>query len=114
VTASPTTPPTQTGPIRPPYAGPGDSGSVPQSVIDAAIADAATRVGADPAAVTVVTAEAVTWPDGALGCPEPGHMYTQMVTPGYHVVVDAGGTRLDYRAGRQGTVSLCANPRGPG
>jgi hypothetical protein len=87
---------------------------VPQSVIDAAIADAATRVGADPAAVTVVTAEAVTWPDGALGCPEPGHMYTQMVTPGYHVVVDAGGTRLDYRAGRQGTVSLCANPRGPG
>jgi hypothetical protein len=40
----------------------------------------------------VVQAEAVTWPDGALGCPEPGIVYTQALVPGYWVVVEAEET----------------------
>ena len=93
---------------------PGDGASVPAPVLAAVVADAARRTGTAPADVTVVTAKGVTWPNGALGCPQPGFMYTQMVQPGYQVVVEAGGTRLDYRVGMSGAPQLCENPPGPG
>ena len=84
---------------------------MPSTVIEAAVADAASRAGVDPTEVTVVSAESVTFPDGGLGCPEPGMMYTQVLTPGYRVVVEAGGTEYDYRAGaRGGGVRWCENP----
>jgi hypothetical protein len=90
---------------------PGVSQGVPPSVIEAAVADAAARAGVDPGEVTIVSAEAVTFPDGGLGCPEPGMMYTQVLTPGYRVVVEAGGREYDYRSGAKGgTVRWCENP----
>ena len=93
---------------------PGDGASVPAPILAAVVADAAGRTGVAPADITVVTAKSVTWPNGALGCPQPGFMYTQMVEPGYQVVVEAGGTRLDYRVGISGAPQLCENPPGPG
>jgi hypothetical protein len=93
---------------------PGDTAAVPTPILDAVIADAAGRTGAAPADITIVTARSVTWPNGALGCPQPGYAYTEMVEPGYQVVVDAGGTRLDYRIGSGGQPQLCTNPSGPG
>jgi len=93
---------------------PGDDGAVPDPVVAAVIADAAVLTGAAPAGITVVTATSVTWPNGALGCPQPGFAYTEMVEPGYRVVVKAAGTTLDYRVGAGGTPQLCTNPPGPG
>jgi len=115
-TASPsgdaaTAPPAEQSPGPVPTVAPGESEGVPPAVIEAAVADAAARAGVDPAAVTVVSAASVTFPDGGLGCPEPGMMYTQVLTPGYRVVVDAGGRQYDYRAGtRGGAVRWCENP----
>jgi len=95
----------------PPTVVPGE-GDVPQPVIDQAIADAAGRAGVDPSEVTVVSAEARTWPSGALGCPEPGYLYTDVITPGYRVVVEAGGRQYDYRATQrgQGDIRWCERP----
>ena len=87
------------------------TGDVPPAIVDNAIADAARRAGVDPSAVTVVTAEAHDWPNGALGCPQPDTMYTEVITPGYRVVVEAGGTAFDYRASsRSSDVHWCENP----
>jgi hypothetical protein len=86
------------------------TGGVPAELLDEIIADAAERVGVAVADVAVVRAEAVTWPDGSLGCPEPDMGYTQALVPGYWVVVDAEGQELDYRVGRQGSFRLCENP----
>jgi hypothetical protein len=47
--------------------------------------DLARRTGVDERAIRVVTAEFVTWPDSALGCPEPGSAYLQALTPGYRI-----------------------------
>jgi len=55
----------------------------------------------------VVSARAMTWPNGALGCPKPGMAYTQMVTAGYQVVVKAGQKTYDYRFGTSATPRLC-------
>ncbi|MBI3774234.1 MAG: hypothetical protein HY273_01540 [Gammaproteobacteria bacterium] len=35
-------------------------------------------------------AQAVDWPDSSLGCPQPGMMYMQVITPGFKVEVTAG------------------------
>ena len=64
----------------------------------------------DPSAVTIVEAKAETFPDGSLGCPEPGMMYTQALVDGYRVIVEANGTQLDYRGSAPGKFRICENP----
>lgn len=81
-------------------------GAVPADVLDDVVTAAAAEAGVDPADVTLVSAEPVTWGDGSLGCPQPGMMYTQALVDGYQVVVKAGGEELDYRVGN-GQVRLC-------
>ncbi|HET7472415.1 MAG TPA: hypothetical protein VFJ71_04745 [Candidatus Limnocylindrales bacterium] len=83
--------------------------TVPADVLDPIVADAATRASVDKTAVTVVRASAQTWPNGALGCPSPGVMYTQAVVTGWQVVVEAGGTQYDYRSGGAGRFKLCTS-----
>lgn len=75
--------------------------------LQAALADAARRTGMGAAALEVVSAERVTWLDGALGCPEPGLMYTQALVPGYRIRIKAGGQMLNYHAGARGAPLLC-------
>lgn len=89
---------------------PAVTGEVPEGLLDEIIADAAERLDVEASEIVVVRAEAVTWPDGSLGCPEPGVVYTQALVPGYWVVLEADEQQLDYRVGRQGSFRLCENP----
>lgn len=77
------------------------------AVVAAALADAARRSGSPVTALRVDKAEAVTWRDGSLGCPQPGMAYTQALVPGYRVRVRAGDRVLDYHAGRSGAPQWC-------
>jgi hypothetical protein len=79
-------------------------------------ADLAQRVGIAASAAKVVAAESITWPSGALGCAEPGQMYTQATVPGYRVEFEHGGRTYAYHATkRTGFFKLCANSkRSPG
>jgi hypothetical protein len=70
-----------------------------QLVTDA-VTDLARRLDISPDEVTIVEAVAVTWPDGSLGCPEPGMMYPQVLVDGTLVVLEAGGRRYEYHGGR--------------
>ena len=81
------------------------------SVIDGVLADAAARTGVDKASLNVASAEAVTWADGSLGCPQPGMDYTMALVPGYRIKVRAGERLLDYHASQQGYFVLCAAGR---
>lgn len=78
-----------------------------QSIIEAVLADAVERTGLGRDALEVLGAEAVTWPDGSLGCPRPGMEYTQALVPGYRIRVRAGERTLDYHANRRGYWILC-------
>lgn len=89
-------------------------GEVPSRLVDAARADLSARIGADAAAAAaaeVVVAESVTWPDGSLGCPVPGELYVQVLTPGYRLVFEADGVRYDYRLSEAGAIRLCERAR---
>ncbi len=88
--------------------------AIPATLLDAVLADAAGRTGVDRGALTLVRAQAATWPSSALGCAQPGHDYTDALVQGYWIVVDADGRQLDYRATERGAFKLCENPPGPG
>jgi hypothetical protein len=77
--------------------------------------DLGARTGQPPATISVVTSEALTWPDTSLGCPAPGLGYLQVLTPGYQVVLDLFGERFDYRLDTSGGLVLCreGRPLGP-
>jgi len=85
-------------------------GGVPIDAWRAILADISERLGAPVAEPSVIRAEAVTWSDGALGCPEPGGMYTQALVDGYQVVIEVDGQEYDYRVGHGTDVRLCENP----
>ena len=41
--------------------------------------------------ILVDTIRAVDWPDSSIGCPQPGHSYLQVITPGHKVTLRANG-----------------------
>ena len=78
-----------------------------QEVVGLARADLAQRLEVDREAIEVISVEAVEWPDASLGCPEPGQMYAQVVTPGFRLVLEARRERYEYHTDREQTVVLC-------
>lgn len=75
--------------------------------IELALQDAARRTQREPAQLRVMLAEAVTWPDGSLGCPQPGRQYTQVLVDGYRIRIAAGTATLEYHASLRGQPFLC-------
>jgi len=78
-----------------------------QAVVEMVLADASKQTGLDRESLEVLSAVSVTWPDGSLGCPKPGMMYTQALVPGYRVQIRAGERVLDYHASQRGYFVLC-------
>ncbi|MBV6417499.1 MAG: hypothetical protein CMLOHMNK_02220 [Steroidobacteraceae bacterium] len=81
--------------------------ALPPKLGDLVKADAARRRGVDPASVTIGSVEAVTWSDGALGCRTSGEMAIQVLTPGYRVIVVAGGEELEYHTDQRERIRFC-------
>lgn len=75
-------------------------------LISDAKADLTTRASVSPDAIQVKSAEPVEWPDASLGCPKRGVMYIQRVTPGYLIVLQAGGQDWNYHASKD-SVAWC-------
>lgn len=95
---------TTPGPIETPTPS-GTPADVPTARWDAIVADLQARgVSGEP---TLVTATAVTWNNGALGCPQPGTSYTDAIVEGLQVIVEVDGTTYDYRFGNGNSPLLC-------
>jgi hypothetical protein len=93
--------------VAPPTAEP-VLGEAPPELVAAARDDLAGRVSAEEIArVEVVRAEEVVWPDGSLGCRAPGELYQPVQTPGFWIVLRAGGREYDYRSAGAGAPLLC-------
>jgi len=78
--------------------------------VQAVLADAASRLGTAPDQVTIVTIEPVEWPDTSLGCPQPGEFYAQVITPGYRIIIESEGQRLEYHTDMESNFVLCEAP----
>jgi hypothetical protein len=82
-----------------------------QPKVDWALKDAANRTQRDASQLRVALAESVTWPDGALGCPEPGRQYAQVLVSGYRIRIAAGAETLEYHGSMRGQPFLCPPSR---
>lgn len=70
-----------------------------QPLIDQAVADLATLLTIDRSVITVISAEAVVWPDKSLGCPQPGMLYNQVIVDGARIELGAHGKSYSYHSG---------------
>lgn len=103
--------PVQPSPVPPPNeAPPRSTGEVPDQYLEQVMADAAGKARSAPDRVEVIRAQAMQWRSGALGCPEPGMMYTQALVDGYWVELRVGNQSYDYRLDGQGNFRLCERP----
>ena len=83
--------PASTTPVNP------GANDLPASITGPVVAEIARVAGVPVTEVTIISAESVTFPDGSLGCPLPGMVYTQAMVDGWKIVATAGGTTYDYR-----------------
>jgi len=67
-------------------------------------ADLAQRLNVDPDTIELVSVEHVDWPDACMGIETPGVMCAQVITPGYKVVLEAGGQQYEYHTNESGSV----------
>ena len=52
----------------------------------------------------------VTGRDGSLGCPQPGMVYAQVITPGYWIVLEVNDQKYPYHTDRKDQIILCIGP----
>ncbi len=89
---------------------PDSSNPALQKLIEAAIQDLTKRFSIPPEQIQFKEAAAVTWNDSSLGCPNPALMYTQVLTPGYLIRLQAAERIFEYHTDTSGTVVYCENP----
>lgn len=85
-------------------------GPIPPDQVATAVTDLVQRTSALASSVQVVSAEAVEWRDGSLGCPKEGMMYPQVITPGYKLVLAVNGSEYAYHASQDGAMFYCEKP----
>jgi hypothetical protein len=69
-----------------------------------AVSDLALRLKVAEGDVKIKSVQAVDWPDTALGCPQPGQMYAQVITSGYRIILTAGGKDFEYHSDRSRVI----------
>lgn len=58
--------------------------------------------------ITLVSTEAMTWPNGCLGVERPGIMCTQALVDGYRVILEADGKEYEIRTNLSGSAAVLA------
>ncbi|MBY5164478.1 hypothetical protein [Salsipaludibacter albus] len=102
-----------TPPPTPPPADPTRSPELDEAV-DAAVLDLVTRLDVDPTSIEVLVARPETFPDGAVGCPEPGRVVTQALVDGYRVVLVRDDRAWLYTAAEGQPPELCPSDAADG
>ena len=84
-----------------------------QNMVRLSIEHLSKRLGIPADRILLVEVTAVTWRDASLGCPKPGIDYIRVETPGYNILLEAGGNTYSYHTDEEKRVILCAS-RPPG
>jgi len=121
--STPTTPPTSAptavpaataAPVASPTSGQGNGASIapPQELVNTAQLQLALNLKTSPANLSLQSANAKQWPDGALGCPQDGQAYPQVITPGFLLIFTDAAQSMQYPVHTDSSAEhmlLCAN-----
>lgn len=86
----------------------------PNPQVQVAVKDLATRLAVPLEQIELVDVEPVVWPDGSLGCPQPGMVYPQVQVDGLRIRLRAGGQVYVYHSGGTRQPFLCEDPAAGG
>jgi hypothetical protein len=92
--------------------GGGVSAALPSELIGTAQIQLALHLRASPAGLSLQSANAKQWPDGALGCPQDGQVYPQVVTSGFLLIFTDTAQSVQYPVHTGPTAAqmlLCQN-----
>lgn len=68
----------------------------------------AQQLGIAEDTISIVSVEAVDWPDGCLGVNLKDTMCITVITPGYRIILQANGQNYEYHANKDGSQMLLA------
>ena len=68
-----------------------------------ALTSLATQLEVEEISLKTTGIELVNWPNASLGCPKPGYLYAQVVTPGYRITFDLNGILYRIHSNLEGT-----------
>jgi len=83
------------------------SSPIEERAIIAAKRELASKKGLQLGEIELVSITSRNWSDSSLGCPEPGMMYMQVITPGYVVKLKARDNIYEVHTDRNGRAVLC-------
>jgi hypothetical protein len=78
-----------------------------QSLIEKAKEDLAQRLPIATTEISLAKAEEVVWSNGSLGCPQPGMVYAEVLTPGYLILLKASKNDFEYHTDLQDAITFC-------
>jgi len=84
-----------------------------QSLTEKAKEDLAHRLSIEKSQILVVEARDVFWSNSSLGCPQPGMLYAEVLSPGYLILLNVYGEDYEYHAGKNSDAFYCENPTPP-
>ncbi len=94
---------TPTEPVEEPV----DSSAPPEAAVDTRVQDfVAQEMGVAAESVLVLAKESREWPSSALGCPQPGMGYADVITPGYQFKVEVNGESLAVHTDQMGDAII--------
>ena len=83
--------------------------SGPENLIGMVKADLAQRLSVSAEQINVVESVEVEWSDSSLDCPQPDMLYTQVITPGYRILLEVNGQTYEYHSNRDTHFVYCEN-----
>ena len=81
---------------------------VSNGAVQASIRELADALSISPDQVSLVSAAIIEWPDSCLGIQQTNIACAQIVTPGYLIVLEAGGYQYEYHSDTDGTQTIPA------
>ena len=81
----------------------------PDAVVQVALEAASGQHGVPTDQLIVVMSAQREWSDSSLGCPEPGHAYAQIITPGWVVTIDTDdlATEVQVNTDNGSRAAIC-------
>ncbi len=70
----------------------------------AALTALSEKLGLPVSKITLVSTEAVTWPNGCLGIVRMGVLCTQAKVPGFKIILEANGQKYEFHTNQDGSI----------
>ena len=104
--SQPSPPPASSPP--PPGASSTASPDARRTAFRAAANELSRQVNAPVDSIAGVSQDETTWNDSCLGCPQTGESCSQVLTPGYRVVLRVSDATYEYHTDLGGRAKLCS------